>query len=114
MCALAISADSHIVEPREVFDAVAARYGERSPQIIQHHEWGDFLTSPAAGNEPIASLPGLPVGRLGIAGMRLDDPETQRRMRLGYAGLLPGIMDPDERLKDQDVDGVACEVLYPS
>ena len=32
----AISADSHIVEPREVFDSVAKVYGERSPQIIKH------------------------------------------------------------------------------
>jgi predicted TIM-barrel fold metal-dependent hydrolase len=35
-------------------------------------------------------------------------------MRQGYKGLRPGIIDPVERLKDQDLDGVDAEVLLPS
>ena len=114
MGALAISADSHIVEPREIFDSIAERFGDRAPQIIQHPDWSDFLRSPDPTAGPMAGIAGLPIGRLGIAGRRLDDPETQRIMRQGYAGLNPGILDPNERLKEQDLDGVSAEVLYPS
>jgi predicted TIM-barrel fold metal-dependent hydrolase len=114
MGAIAISADSHIVEPREVFDGVAERFGDRAPRIIQHPDWSDFLTTPAAGAGPMPGIAGLPVGRLGIAGRRLDDPETQRVMRKGYAGMNPGIADPVARMKEQDQDGVRGEVLYPS
>lgn len=111
----AISADSHIVEPREVFDGVHKRFGDRAPEIIQHPEWGDFLTTPeVSGREQMADRPGVPVGRLGIAGRRLDDPETTRQMKRGYAGIPPGVFDPIARINDQDLDGVAAEVLYPS
>jgi predicted TIM-barrel fold metal-dependent hydrolase len=61
-----------------------------------------------------ARYSGIPVGRLGIAGARLDDPETQRQIRGGYDGLRRGIVEPTERLRDQDADGVCLEVLYPS
>src|SRR5205823_1012249 len=57
---------------------------------------------------------GLPVGRFGIAGHYANDPETQEMMRKGYKGLRPGITDPVERLKDQDIDGLDAEVLLPS
>jgi predicted TIM-barrel fold metal-dependent hydrolase len=116
MAATPISADSHVVEPREVFDAVAERFGERAPRIIDHPQYGDFLVAPEtdAGHPQITGHPGLPVGRVGIAGRRLDDPETEALMRQGYAGIRPGIMNPDLRVKDQDLDGVAAELLYPS
>jgi predicted TIM-barrel fold metal-dependent hydrolase len=65
-----------------------------------------------AGDRGVGPI--VPVGRLGIAGQRLDDPRTQEQMRRGYAGLRPGIVDPTARLADQDVDGVGCEVLFPS
>src|SRR5947209_2273305 len=77
--------------------------------MIEHPDWGDFLANPGSGGKL-----GIVIGRLGIAGRRLDNPETQQIMRRGYAGLRPGILDPAERLKDQDLDRVACEVLYPS
>src|SRR5690242_13631746 len=115
MSSAPISADSHIVEPREIFDAAYERFGDRAPHVIQHPDWGDFVVSPGVvGRESMANIPGVAVGRLGIAGMRLNNPETQQLMRRGYAGLRPGIVDPNERLKDQDLDGVAAEVMYPS
>jgi uncharacterized protein len=116
MTATVISADSHVVEPREVFDAVGEQFGDRAPRIISHPDYGDFLVAPEtdAGHPQITGHPGLPVGRVGIAGRRLDDPETEALMRRGYSGIRPGIMDPDLRVGDQDLDGVAAELLYPS
>jgi len=114
MGALAISADSHIVEPSEVFERVVEQFGDRAPRIVQHPEWGDFLTTPRMQGHPDAAEqpglpPGLPVGRVGIAGRRLNDPETQQVIRQGYAGMRPSISDPNLRIKDQDLDGVAAE-----
>ena len=112
---LAFSADSHIVEPREVFDAVERRFGERAPRVVGDPEWGEFVLIPGGEEgQRFSSRPGVPVGRLGIAGRRLDDPETQRIIRQGYAGMRKGIFDPTERLKDQELDGVRLEVLYHS
>jgi predicted TIM-barrel fold metal-dependent hydrolase len=109
----AISADSHIVAPRELFAGLQARFGARAPQLGWDEQRGDVISIPGvAGDGGVGSI--VPVGRLGIAGQRLDDPEVQAQMRRGYAGLRPGIVDPNERLKDQDVDGVAAEVLFPS
>jgi predicted TIM-barrel fold metal-dependent hydrolase len=109
----AISADSHIVEPRELFDGLERRFGERAPRVLWDEQRGDVVSAPGvAGDGGVG--PTAPVGRLGIAGRNLDDPETQAMIRQGYAGLRPGIVDPYERVKDQDADGVRCEVLFPS
>src|SRR5258708_5032195 len=101
------SSDSHIVEPPEVFNGLEARFGDRAPSIVTNPN-GQTGTFKKWGNELV------PVGRMGIAGRRLDDPETQKRIERGYEGFEPGIMDPAARLDDQAVDGVSAEILYPS
>ena len=101
-----ISADSHIVEPAEIFNGLEARFGDAAPRIAKDAEFGDVLVT-GRGR-------GLPVGRLGIAGNRLDDPKTHELIRRGYEGLRKGAFDPAERLKDQEIDGVQFEVIYPS
>jgi predicted TIM-barrel fold metal-dependent hydrolase len=109
----AISADSHIVEPRELFDGLERRFGERAPRVQWDEQRGDVVSAPGVVGDGGVG-PTAPVGRLGIAGRNLDDPETQAMIRQGYAGLRPGIVDPRERIKDQEADGVQCEVLFPS
>ena len=106
---LCISADSHFVEAPEVFAGLEERFGADAPKVIHHEEYGDLLLLPGA-----TPRPGFGVGRLGIAGHYANDPETQEMIRKGYAGLRPGVMDPIARLKDQELDGVDAEVLYPS
>jgi len=103
---LCISGDSHVVEPAEVFAGLEARFGEAAPKIVHDPERGDVLTVNGRG--------GLSVGRLGIAGHYVNDPATQAMIRQGYAGMRPGVMDPIARLKDQDIDGINAEVIYPS
>jgi predicted TIM-barrel fold metal-dependent hydrolase len=102
------SCDSHVVEPPEVFAGLEDRFGERAPRIVDGLDGrpGEFVLLP--GSVPI------PVGRLGIAGNRLDDPATQERINRGYAGLNPGVLDPHARLDEQAVDGIVGEVMYPS
>jgi predicted TIM-barrel fold metal-dependent hydrolase len=97
-----------VVEAREVFEGLEARFGDRAPRI--ERDWngrrGDWLLLPGLGP--------IPVGRLGIAGSRLDDPATEERIARGYDGLNPGVRDPAKRLDEQLQDGVCGEVMYPS
>ncbi len=100
------SCDSHIVEPALVFDGLEAEFGSRAPRIDKVPGKGEFIVLPKAGR--------IPVGRLGIAGHRLDDPATDDLIAQGYAGLNPGVLDPVARLDEQLVDGIVGEVMYPS
>jgi len=112
MARLAISADSHILEAPDVFVGLADKFGDRAPRVVHEEGKGDYIDIPATGKRLNAAMCG--VGRLGIAGMSLDDPETHRLIALGYDGLKPALVDPVERTKAMDVDGVWGEVIYPS
>ena len=112
MARLSISADSHILEARDVFAGLTERFGDRAPRVVRDEGKGDFIEIPATGTRLNAAIGG--VGRLGIAGMSLDDPETHRIMALGYDGLRPALTDPVERMKEMDADGVWGEVVFPS
>jgi len=122
-----ISADSHIVEPPEVFAGLPERFGDAAPRIAPTPREGDGMVLP---NDPLGSLG---AGRVGIAGGRLGpgvaferrpghkptpedpkDPQILVRIRAGYPGIRPGILDPKQRPEDQDADGIRAEVLYPS
>ncbi|HEX8969126.1 MAG TPA: amidohydrolase family protein, partial [Chloroflexota bacterium] len=103
---LCISADSHVVEPAEMFAPLQKRLGNRAPRIVRT-EMGDQLDR---GDGTL----GLPIGGFLIAGMDLASDETRAQTRRGYAIARPGVYDIGERLKDQQRDGVAAEVVYPS
>jgi predicted TIM-barrel fold metal-dependent hydrolase len=103
---LCISSDSHVVEPPEMFAALQKRLGSRAPRVVKT-ELGDQLDR---GNGTL----GLPIGGFLIVGMDLASDETRAQTRRGYEIARPGVYDIAERLKDQDRDGVAAELLYPS
>lgn len=102
-----ISADSHIVEPAHIYDGLVARFGEQAPQI---------LPDPAGKRGPymVVGDKRMPIGRFGIAGHDANDPDTDKLISKGYGAFRAGVLDPAERLKDQDIDGVLAEVIYPS
>ena len=103
------SCDSHVVEAAEIYDGLTDKFGDRAPFIEKDHQGkpGTWLVLP---NEMRA----VPVGRLGIAGARLDDPATHERIAMGYDGFNPGVMDPSARHEEQTTDGIVGEVMYPS
>jgi predicted TIM-barrel fold metal-dependent hydrolase len=125
LTAVPISADSHVVEPAEVFAGLAKRFGDAAPRIALTED-GESMVIPGRGRR------GVPVARPGVAGFRLGelraehapgrkphpedplDPQVRSLFSRGYAGVRRAILDPRERPADQDVDGVAAEVLYPS
>ena len=116
MSQVTYSADSHVVEPRELFDTLERRYGDRAPRVVTDPDWGDFLVAPGVtGRESFSPrYSGVPVGCQAIAGARLDDPTVQANIRRGYGNIPDTVSDPKARVKAQDQDGVSLEVLYPS
>lgn len=102
-----LSADSHVVEPADVWTArIDKRFADRAPRVVQRvgkHE-GDFFV--CEGIRPV------PVSAFAVAGV--DPKDFRERMIQGYPGVRPSAWDPAERIKDQERDGVTGEVLYPS
>ncbi len=107
MSRLCISADSHVVEPAELFAPLEERLGSRAPHMVHNEAVGDQLD---LGNGKL----GMPIGGFLIAGMDVGSPETKAQARRGYAIARPGVYDVQARMADQDRDGVNAEVLYPS
>jgi predicted TIM-barrel fold metal-dependent hydrolase len=102
-----LSADSHVVEPAEVWSGrIDRRFADRGPRIIHEYDGqkSDFFV--AEGIKP------FPVAAFAVAGV--DPREYRVEMGRGYTGVRPSAWDPVERIKDQERDGVMGEVLYPS
>ena len=121
-----ISADSHVVEGPAVFDGLADHFGDDAPRIVSKEGAGDHIVVPSQPKRAVN------VGIMALAATRLDsdtpidrqpghkpgtgsidDPEIQAYLTGGYAAMRPGLTDGARRGDDQDVDGIAAEVLYP-
>ena len=121
-----ISADSHVVEGRDVFAGLAERFGDEAPRVMDVGDQVDAIVIPARG------MRGVSVARMGMAATRLarneplsrkpghkpdvahmKDPELVALFRKGYAGMRRGLVDGAHRFEDQDADGLAAEFLYP-
>lgn len=99
-----ISADSHITEPPDCYTKyIDPKYRDEAPKIITHETKGDLFIIP--GMKPIAIAPlssaGIPSDQLRNHGKRFEDIH-----RSGW--------DPVARAADQERDGVAGEILYPT
>ena len=106
------SADSHVVEPGDLWqERVPAKLRDRAPRIVDSVE---SLRGPVEGEWLVCD--GIDPQRVaGFAAADVDDPRQRSAAdERGYGELLSGGWDPVQRLKDQDVDGVGLEVLYPS
>jgi predicted TIM-barrel fold metal-dependent hydrolase len=96
-----ISADSHVVEPYDLWTRRLADtpFADRAPQMTGDGESGYRFE--------IDGLDPFPVGLAGAAGRPSDSLSPQGEMRAGG-------WETAARLEDMDADGVAAEVLYPS
>jgi predicted TIM-barrel fold metal-dependent hydrolase len=105
----AISADSHVMEPAGTYrDHIEPMWRERAPVLVDDPGMGaTMVIDPGSPHEsripyPIIAGAGVPWDRLSLrAGTRFED-------------LHRGGWDPVARLGDQDRDGIAAEVIYPS
>ena len=97
-----ISADSHVVEPKDLWTTyIAASYKERAPRVVQQEGADVFVC------EGVTLLRPASMSRAGRFTAK-DVPESFEE------GVYPGAYNPRARLKDMAIDGVEAEVVYPS
>jgi predicted TIM-barrel fold metal-dependent hydrolase len=99
-----ISADSHVVEPPDLWTKrIDRRYLDRAPRIVPGEDQ-DYLICP----DEMGGKRGI-----GLASAVLKENE-EITMKGRFADVLPGAYDPLARLADQDRDNVEAEILYTS
>jgi predicted TIM-barrel fold metal-dependent hydrolase len=106
MTLLAISADSHITEPGDCYvDRIDPKYRDRAPVAVTDDTMGAVMSIDNGRSR-------VPYGMVAAAGRPAET--ISPFAYVGWEELHPGGWDPAERVAEQDVDGVAAEVLYPS
>ena len=102
-----LSADSHVMEPRDLWETrIDKKWRDKAPHIAKLDESGDYIVIDGMRPRPLA-FEG-PMADMKAQGMEIPMPKGYR-----YEQNRPGSWDPNERLKDQDLDGVSGEVIYP-
>lgn len=100
-----ISADSHITEPPDTYTArIDPKFRDRAPRIVRDDNLGDIFHIEGL-SQPI------PMGLVAAAGKSAEELAT---FGVKFEDLHRGGWDPDARLADQDRDGVAGEIIYPT
>ncbi len=100
-----ISADSHITEaPNTYTDYIDRKWRDKAPRIENHEQLGDVYVIEGMGHP-------VPMGLVAAAGKPAEE------IRIGqvrFEELHRGGWDPEARMKDQERDGIAAEVIYPT
>ncbi|MHB8382882.1 MAG: amidohydrolase family protein [Candidatus Binataceae bacterium] len=100
-----ISADSHITEPPGTYvDRIDRKYKDTAPHVVRDDKMGDVFVVKDMERS-------IPMGLLAAAG------KSAKELAVGgvkFEEMHRGGWDPDARLGDQDRDGVAAEVIYPT
>ena len=100
-----ISADSHITEPPGTYvDRIDRKYKDTAPHMVRDEQKGDLFVIDGL-NQPI------PMGLVAAAGKKAEE---LRMFGAKFEDLHRGGWDPQARLADQDRDGIAAEVIYPT
>jgi predicted TIM-barrel fold metal-dependent hydrolase len=100
-----ISADSHITEPPNCYvDYIDPAFRDRAPVIKELPNVGDAFVI-----EGMATP--VPLGLLAAAG---KEPAQITTSGVAFKDLWRSGWDPKYRLADQDCDGVAAEMIYPT
>ena len=100
-----ISADSHITEPPDTYTArIDRRFRDRAPHVVRDPKRGDLFVIEGI-DKPI------PMGLIAAAG---KPAEELTKFGARFEDMHRGGWDPEARLADQERDGVAAEVLYPT
>jgi predicted TIM-barrel fold metal-dependent hydrolase len=98
-----ISADSHICEPPNCFlDHIEAAWLKDAPRVVREDNHDRYV---------LKDFPPIPMPLVAAAGR---DPREVGIKFTTYEEMHPGGWDAKARLADQDRDGVAAEVIYPT
>ncbi len=100
-----ISADSHITEPANTYvDYIDSKWKDKAPYMKDEGDSGALFIVDGM-SKPI------PMGLVAAAGKK---PEEIRVFGVDFEDMHRGGWDPQARIADQERDGVACEVIYPT
>src|SRR5437764_11672076 len=106
----AVDADGHILEPPTLWERyIDPRYRDRALRIVRDENGLEELE--IGGERSVMSRRGFPstLGAMGDPDLRSMQFDPERT----YLGEAPfGSMDPDERLKVLDADGIDAALLY--
>jgi uncharacterized protein len=101
-----ISADSHVTEPGDCYlPRIDPRFRDRAPVAVTDDTMGAVMDVDNGRSR-------VPYGMVAAAGRPVE--KIGPFEHVGWEELHPGGWDPVARLAEQDRDGVAVEVLYPS
>jgi len=101
----AISADSHITEPPTLYiDYIDPKYRDSAPRVVDDPDKGQIYVIDGMRDT-------IPMSLAAAAG---KDPSTLSTRGAKFEDLHRGGWDPKARAADQDRDGVAAEIIYPS
>jgi predicted TIM-barrel fold metal-dependent hydrolase len=100
-----ISADSHITEPPECYvDHIDPAFRDRAPYMQHDDKAGDLFIIPGMSRP-------VPMGLVAAAGKAAEEITV---FGVDFDELHRGGWDPEARLPEQDQDGVAGEIIYPT
>jgi predicted TIM-barrel fold metal-dependent hydrolase len=100
-----ISADSHVIEPPDVFASLPAALRDRAPTLTDWNGGSAWI---------VGDLAPAPLPRTAKTGSGYRHGYPTDGSPIHWNDVLPALYDPAERIKAQDADGVDAEVLYPS
>ena len=101
-----ISSDDHLFEPLDLWTShLGARFGDRVPRVVRLETGADWWFCDGIKGQPLSTGT--------TAGERFEaDRESSLIGRV--ENVRPGAYDPDERIKDMDLDGVDASIMYPN
>ena len=100
-----ISADSHIVEPPDLWvKRLDPKFREQAPRIVRQDGIDLWYVDDQKFGSPVS---------VSSAGQRFEDPENIQRLG-AFEEVRKEGYDPHERIKDMEIDGVKGDVVYPS
>src|ERR1700721_1203311 len=102
-----ISADSHMMEPADLWEMrLDSKFRDRAPKVIKSESGKGYLFI-APGVRPFPVAGGFGIGKSGE--------ELKEHLKKGYEAARPSGWDPAERLKDQAIEGGRAEgAIRPS
>jgi predicted TIM-barrel fold metal-dependent hydrolase len=115
-----ISADSHVNEPPEAWARVQKQYGERAPRVVKDPRGVPKGTWLLIDGLPPVGLSHYSKGLVVRKNHGISEVEQEKHFEtirfnenFRYEDY-PGGWEPAARLRDQDIDGVAAEILFSS